>query len=104
MNGTMIKEIIYPKSCPHKITYFHPQYISLSICLWVDPFEGQANSQNLGMQKPISKMFWGWKNEQFLCHPLMGRDFSLIFFLTIVMNEWKNEYESNANVYVWGIW
>lgn len=104
MNGTMIKEIIYPKSCPHKITYFHPQYISLSICLWVDPFEGQANSQNLGMQKPISRMFWGWKNEQFLCHPLMGRDFSLIFFLTIVMNEWKNEYESNANVYVWGIW
>ena len=29
MNDTMIKKIIYQKSCPHKITYFHPQYISL---------------------------------------------------------------------------
>ena len=67
------------------------QYISLSICLWVDPFEGQANSQNLGMQKPISKMFWGWKNEQFLCHPLMGRDFSLIFFFDN-SDEWMKEW------------
>ena len=107
MNDTLIKNYL-PKIMPTQ-NYLFSSPIHFTICLWVDPFEGQANSQNLGEFGGLAKLVCknlkvlGMKKWAILCHPPMGRKFFINFFLTIV-NEWKNEYEYNANVYVWGIW